>query len=434
MTSMARSTLRSLALPKLMGVVFLCLLLAGVYLTYAVYSKKFTDYERVTLQTSTIGLQLPARADVKVRGVIVGEVLGFESRGDGADVTLGIYPSRLDSIPADVTGSIVPKTLFGEKYVSLVVPDDPGPERLRSGATIERTTVSTEVEQVLADLYPLLRTVQPAQLNQTLNALATALEGRGDQLGENIETLDGYLTRINPQIPALVEDLRLVAQVSDNYTDVLPQIAQILDDTVLTTGTLEGREAKLHALFQDVSSFSRTAEDFLDANGESLIRLSEVGADQLRVFAKYAPEYSCLTRGIVNAGKLQAEAFRGFMLHIVLETLPHQPRPYRAQDVPRFGEDRGPSCLHLPNPPWSQENPLRHQPDFDDGVDEPTGKGTSRVAPQAWLRNAGPASPAETDLLRSLLAPGLGVSADEVPDLGPLLVGPMARGAEVSLR
>ena len=36
-------------------------------------------------------------------------------------------------------------------------------------------------------------------------------------------------------------------------------------------------------------------------------------------------------------------------------------------------------------------------------------------------------------LLRDLLAPGLGVTADDVPDLGALLVGPLARGATVSL-
>ena len=54
---------------------------------------------------------------------------------------------------------------------------------------------------MLSDLYPLLRTVQPADLNMTLNALATALEGRGEQLGENLETLDSYLKRLNPQIP-----------------------------------------------------------------------------------------------------------------------------------------------------------------------------------------------------------------------------------------
>jgi hypothetical protein len=39
---------------KLLGVVFVLVLLAGVWLTYAVFSKKFTDYDEVRLQTSTI--------------------------------------------------------------------------------------------------------------------------------------------------------------------------------------------------------------------------------------------------------------------------------------------------------------------------------------------------------------------------------------------
>lgn len=421
-------------LHKVLGVAFILLLLAGVWFTYAIFSKKFTDYDEVRLQTSTIGLQLPSRADVKVRGVIVGEVLDFDANAEGAELTLGIDPDETGTIPANVTGSIVPKTLFGEKYVALEIPEEPASETLHAGQTIERTEVAIEVEKVLSDLYPLLRTVQPADINMTLNALATALEGRGDQLGENLETVDSYLKRFNPQLPQLIEDLRLTARVSDTYAEVMPQLARILDDTITTTGTLEDREVKLNALFQDFSSFSDTARGFLEENGDNLIRLSEIGDEQFGVFAKYAPEYECLTKGIVNAGKLQAEAFRGFTLHIVLETLPNQPRPYGPQDQPRFGEDRGPvSCLHLPNPPWSQDNPVRHQPDFDDGVDEPTGKGTSRVVPNQYLRTV-VGTPAESDLLRSLLGPALGVSAEEVPDLGLLLVGPMARGAEVSLR
>lgn len=418
----------------MLGVIFLCLLLAGVYLTYAVFTKKFADYDRVTLQASKIGMQLPNRADVKIRGVIVGEVLDYEPDPEGAKVTLGIYPNQIDTIPENVSGSIVPKTLFGEKYVALDIPADPSPHHIEAGDVIKRTEVSIEVEKVLSDLYPLLRTVQPADINLTLNALSTALEGRGDEIGDNLETVDSYLKRINPQIPQLIEDLRLTAQVSDTYAEVMPQIADILDDTVKTTGTLEDREVRLQALFDDVTSFSDTARGFLEDNGDNLIRFSEISQQQLRVFAKYAPEYNCLTRGIVNAGKLQAEAFRGFMLHIVLETLPHQPRPYNVNDKPRFGENRGPvSCLHLPNPPWSQENPVRHQPDFNDGVDEPTGKGTSRVVPNQYYRTM-VGTAAESDVLRSLLGPALGVPAEDVPDLGLLLVGPMARGAEVSLR
>ena len=424
--------MRILGAPKVLGVLFLCLLLLGVYATYAIFTKQFADYDEVTLQTSKIGLQLPERADIKVRGVIVGEVLDFEATAEGAELTLGLYPGEREQIPADVTGSIVPKTLFGEKYVSLEIPEgaDTG-ESLQAGQTIDRTEVSIEVEKVLSDLYPLLRTVQPADLNMTLNAIATALEGRGERLGENLETLDSYLKRLNPQIPQILDDLRLTAQVSDTYSDVMPQIAEILRNTITTTGTLEDRDAKVRALFTDVAAFADTSRDFLDQNGDNLIRLGEVSAQQLRLLAKYAPEYPCLLKGIVNAAGPQAEAFRGFTLHIVLETLPNQPRGYNPNDVPRFGDTRGPSCgTSLPTPPYSQANPVRTQPDFDDGVDEPTGKGTSRIAPSYGF--AGSAD--ETAMLDALLAPGLGVTADDVPDLGALLVGPMARGGEVSLR
>jgi len=420
---------------KLLGVVFLVLLIAAVWFTNAIFTKKFADYDEVTLQSSKIGLQLPTRADVKIRGVIVGEVLSFDATEEGAELTLGIYPEEMDTIPANVTGSIVPKTLFGEKYVSLEIPES-GPEgQLQVDAVISRTDVSIEVEKVLSDLYPLLRTVQPAELNMTLNAMATALEGRGERLGENLEIVDNYLKRVNPQIPDIVEDLRLTAQVSDLYADVLPELASTLRNTITTTQTLESKDAKVHALYTDVAGFADTSRDFLNENGDNLIRLGEVSAAQLRVFAKYAPEYPCLTGGIVNAGKLQAEAFRGFTLHIVLETLPNQPRGYTAADAPVYGDKRGYYCGRLPNPPWSQSNPVTHQPNFVDGVDEPTGKGTSRVGP-GWSGTAAgfAGGREESALLKGLLAPGLGVSADDVPDLGVLLVGPMARGAEVSLR
>jgi len=423
---------------KALGVVFLAMVVLAVYMTYATFTKKFSDYDEVTVKTSNIGLQLPARADVKIRGVLVGEVLAADTSADGAVLTLGLFPSQVDTIPANVTASIVPKTLFGEKYVSLIIPEDPSSESIEAGATIDRTQVSTEVEKVLSDLYPLLRTVEPAELNMTLNALATALEGRGDQIGQNLETVDDYLKRLNPQIPALVEDLRLTAQVSDTYAEVLPEIGTILHNTVTTTSTLEDRSAKLNALLNDVTDFSGTARTFLEDNGDNMIRLGEVSRAQLRVLARYSTEFPCLLGGIVNAGRAQAEAFRGFTLHIVLETLPNQPRGYGPDDIPRLGDDRGPTCLHLPDPPWNQANPVRRQPDFNDGVDSPLGKGTSRAATSYDASQLGgfggyAGSPEESDLLADLLAPGLGTTAAEVPDLGGLLVGPMVRGATVSL-
>lgn len=420
---------------RLLGIVFLAMLVGGVYLTYAIFTKQFTDYEEIQLETSSIGLQLPVRADIKVRGVQVGEVLDYSATAGGAKVTLGIYPDKIDQIPANVTGSIVPKTLFGEKYVSLVIPED-REGTLAAGQTIEKTQVSTEVEKVLSDLFPLLQAVQPADINTTLTALATALEGRGDKLGDNLETLDAYLKRLNPRIPELVEDLRLTSDTADIYNEILPEVGEVLENTVTTTGTLEDREDKLNALFNDVAGFSDSARTFLADNEDNIVRLGEVSLPQLRVLARYSTEFPCLTGGIVNAGKLQAEAFRDFTLHIVLETLPRQPRAYNPNDKPRVAVDDGPACLNLPNPPWSQSNPVRRVPDFNDGVDEPTGKGTQRVATGFMVRDGASSqgTSGEYDLYRELLAPTMGVAPDQVDDLGPLLMSPMARGAQVSMR
>lgn len=426
---------------KVLGIAFLVLLVVGVLLTYAAFTKKFTAYDEVSLETSSIGLQLPMRADIKIRGVIVGEVLDYEATSDGATIELGIYPDDIGMIPANVTGSIVPKTLFGEKYVSLVVPEQPS-GTLAAGDTIDRTVVSTEVEAVLNDLQPLLTTVQPEDINMTLTALATALEGRGDQIGESLAILDGYLKRLNPRIPELVEDLRLAGDVSDVYSEILPDVADILDDTVTTTSTLEEREQQIQRLLGDTVSFANVTRDFLDDNEDRIFRFAEVSAVQLRTLSRYSPEFPCLTQGIANVGPDLAEAFRGFKLNIILEVLPRQPRKYGPQDTPVIGEDRGPACLNLPNPPWDQDNPVTRLPDFNDGVEEPTGKGTRRVATgfgetSGWVMGDGrgfAGSPGEMALYRELLAPGLGETPDVVDDLGPLLMAPMARGAKVSVR
>ncbi len=200
----------SLRSPKLIGLIFIALILTGIWFTYAIFTKQFTEYDEVSLKTSKIGLQLPTRADVKIRGVIVGEVLEAQATEDGAELTLGIYPDETHTIPENVTARIEPKTLFGEKYVALQVPEVPKGE-IQAGDRIEQTVVAHEVEQTLSDLYPLLRAVQPAELNKTLNALATALEGRGELIGQNLTILDGYLKRMNPLLPDLIQDVRLLA-------------------------------------------------------------------------------------------------------------------------------------------------------------------------------------------------------------------------------
>jgi phospholipid/cholesterol/gamma-HCH transport system substrate-binding protein len=369
---------------RLLGLLFIALLLAGVWVVNGVFTQKFLSFDKVRLNTDTVGLQLPSRADVKVRGVIVGEVTKAQSGPDGAVLTLGIKPDKIKMIPDNVTASILPKTLFGEKYVELVIPQSASTKPLHAGDTITQTALPIEVERVLNDIYPLLRTVQPAELNNTLNAISTALEGRGEAIGQNIETLDSYLKRLNPQVPALVQDLRLLSKVSGVYADVAPQIAATLRNTVVTGNTLRGRQARLNAFLKDVASFSGTAKSFLDANGANIVRLGQVSQPQLKLLARYSPEFPCLLNGLVDQAPKLASTFRGFVFHIDLITIPQQPRGYGPQDHQVYGADNGPACLGLPNP----KVPFTGVPNFNDGVNN-LGRGDAqRVAPFGTAEDA----------------------------------------------
>lgn len=428
---------------RVLGLIFIGLMVFGVWSVNAVFTQKFTDFDEVALSARTASLNLPARADVKVRGAIVGQVLKAEPGrgGENATLTLGIDPDKIGQIPDNVTAAILPKTLFGEKFVELQIPASASSKSLKDGGTISETELPVEVEQVLNDLFPLLRAVQPAELNYTLNAIATALEGRGEEIGNNIVVLDNYLKELNPDIPALLEDLRLLAQVSGTYADVTPQIAATLRNTVKTGNTLLSREEKLNAFLKDVTAFSGTAERFLNRNGDNLIRLGKLSEPQLALLARYSPSFPCLLEGIVKQMPLLANTFRGNIFHINVEVLPKQPRGYNASDRQLYDPagDPGPTCAGLPNPEGSQAKPYARTPNLRDGVDNLQRGDNQRTSPgfddaKTGL-SAGIAGTRDAqNTINSLIAPLLRVPVDQVPGITTLLFGPLMAGTEVSVR
>jgi len=417
------------------GIAFLLLCLFFVWLTYAVFTKKFVSYDEVKLETSNIGLSLPTRADVKIRGVQVGEVLEAQTSGDGAELTLGLYPDQSSTIPKNVTATILPKTLFGEKYVALQVPDQPD-DPIEAGDVIEKSDVAIELEKVLNDLFPLLRTVQPQDLNYTLTAVANALEGRGDKLGESFETLDGYLKQLNPRIPALIDSLDKLGQVSSVYQSVVPELTRLLRNTVKTTDTFESKEDQIQALFDDVAGFSGTAETFLRENGDNITTLADQGRRILPLLARYSPEYQCFLSGAVASIHPNEQAFRNKVLHIILETLPRQPRSYNASDQPAMNDHRGPFpycnlMYKAIRGGFGQENlpPDSLVPRLQDGTNYavPLGK-------RAALGDAVAGSAEQKGVLNMAAAAVLGVPVRDVPDVASLLLGPIAQGKAVDVR
>jgi phospholipid/cholesterol/gamma-HCH transport system substrate-binding protein len=412
----------------LAGVAFLTTIALLIWLSIAVYQKAFADVTMITVKADRAGLQLAKFGDVRVNGALVGAVRHVGQDGEEASIEVALSPAAAEQIPENVGVEILPTTLFGQKYLAFVDPDNPSSSSLEEGDVIpsDRVETNVELQKILANLFPLLRAVRPADLNATLNALATALSGRGEELGVTLEKLDSYLGAIDDHLPTLRQDLILLADVSDTYADAAPDLIGILRNATTTSRTILEKRQQLDVFFSDLSGLADTSTRILADNETNLIRVGEVTEPILQLLATYSPEFPCLIKGSANYRPRLASVFQGNMIrqHFVFNT--PQYREYDRRDTPVYGEvGHGPWCLGLPNPP----EPIPPQP-LDDGTpqDNNPPRSTAPRSPAAFNPGSGLAgSPGDQQIINALLADRSGHSVDTYGALGPLMYGPVVR-------
>ena len=412
------------------GVAFLTVVALLIALSIAVYDKAFARVTTVTIEADRAGLQLAKFGDVRVNGALVGQVRKVDQQGDHAVITVAIDPDEARQIPRNVSVQILPTTLFGQKFVSLVVPDDPSSRPLANGDVIPADRVDTNVElsQVLNRLFPLLRSVRPADLNATLNALATALGGRGEQLGRTMDRLDAYLGELGDHLPTLREDLVRLADVADTYDAAAPDLLGVLRNLTTTSRTIVANRQQLGTFFSDLQGLSDTSTDVLRENAANLIRVGQVTEPVLRLLAVYSPELPCLIRGAARYAPRLARTFEGNQVKQYIEFGAPQYRAYDERDRPTYGEvGHGPWCLGLPHP----QVPIPPTP-LDQGSDLDEHPPTSPVPDYLGLGLNRPGvdysgSDGEKQIVNALLAQRTGASADSFGSLGALMYGPLLR-------
>jgi phospholipid/cholesterol/gamma-HCH transport system substrate-binding protein len=422
------------------GVGFLVVVALLIGLSIASFKKVFTDVVMVNLETDRIGSQLQEASDVKIRGLIVGEVREIITTGDGATLKLALKPESIGEIPADVSARLLPKTLFGERYVDLVVPEQATGRVIAEGDTIsqDRTTVAIELEQVFEDLLPLLRTVRPEKLAATLNALATTLDGRGTRLGENLVLVDEYFKQINPKMPTIQADISGLADLASTYAVAAPELVRMATALITTNKTIVEKQQQLSGFFAGTAGFANTASAFLEANGDRIIQAGRINRPTLAVFARYSPQYPCMATALTNWVPIIDDAWKNEEFHITIEVTP-QREGYQPGEEPAWGEDRGPNCYGLPGSHGSQNNP-RPGIHFSDGTNG-AGSSAGSALPSAFTGTSGlgiddvdsglAGTEEEQRVVAALLSPE---RAGEPSAITTLLAGPMLRGKTVSQR
>ncbi|MDT7612851.1 MAG: phospholipid/cholesterol/gamma-HCH transport system substrate-binding protein [Pseudonocardiales bacterium] len=423
------------------GLAFIAVIVLLIALAIGKYAGAFDSGVPVTLKVDTVGNQLADGGDVKVRGLIVGSIKQISTEGDGATVQLSIDPKMVGQIPADVTARLLPKTLFGEKFVSLVPPADPTSQRIAAGDVIgqDRSQSAREVDQVLNHLLPLLQAVKPQQLATTLGSLSQALQGRGTELGQTLVQLNTLLDGLNPSIPDLQDDVTQLADFSENLSDAAPDLLNALNDFTVTSKTIVDQKDGLAQTFSSLTGASDDLKGFLDANGENLISLTAASRPTLATLARYAPEFPCLLGQLTDViPRVDAAFGKGTNepgLHITLEVVNNRGK-YVPGEEPKYLDDRGPRCYPiLPlGPQYPPDGPFRdgsNTPAPPVGTPGPEDANFG-VIPSSYDMGV-PNSPGERQVVAELVAAKDGTSPQAVPSWSSMLVGPLYRGTAVTL-
>lgn len=339
-------TARQLTLSGLAVMATMVLLLTLLALRYTGY---FEAKVPVTVTLTSTGDGLPARADVKFRGMVVGAVSAVDvvAAGQSQEVFVDLKPAVAETIPDNVTARVIPNNLFGVTAIELV---DNGPSEgvLHEGATIaEDTSAGTvQLQTTLTVLRDVLDNIQPEKLGRVLATFSAALDPGARVPGSTIERLDNWITQVR-SIDGVGELLGDLGRATTALSQSAPELVGVLSESVTTARTLTERRDKLIALLANASGAVDSVNSLFARNPNAAKELVP-GLDELFGSLARDPDAIPYTAANLNATleKMQSVFSFGPRKQMVwkmdVSFTPFQ--QYTAEDCPHYGDMYGPRC------------------------------------------------------------------------------------------
>jgi phospholipid/cholesterol/gamma-HCH transport system substrate-binding protein len=285
---------------KLAGLILSLLtviVLVGVYVLFRGYN---LDREQLTMISARAGLSMDPGAKVTYNGVEIGRVgkvqeitVGDQPR---AKIILDVDPKYFKYIPKNVNADITATTVFGNKYISFTSPKDPTPQRITTSDVIDVTSVTTEFNTLFETVVDVSTQVDPVKLNQTLSATAEALNGLGERFGQSIIHGNEILADINPKMPQIRQDNRLLADLGEVYANAAPDLFDGLQNAVTTARTLNEQQGNIDQALMAAVGFGNTGGDIFERSGPYLVRGTADLVPTSQLLDTYSPALFCTIR------------------------------------------------------------------------------------------------------------------------------------------
>lgn len=352
MDSGARSYARPVA-----GLMTVLIIAGIVVIAMGLFQGKFATGTPVTVLSPRAGLVMNPDAKVKIGGVQVGKVASIESLPDGqAALHLAMDPSELQSIPANVLVNITSSTVFGAKFVQLVPPAEPSAQHLRAGQVLNSEHVTVEVNTVFEQLTSTLSKIDPAKLNETLGAIASALNGRGHKIGKMLSDLDSFLAAQDSGLPALSHDLSVLPQVARAYADAAPDLVKTADNATRIGKTIIDEQQNLDAFLISTIGLADLGNDVVGSNRQPLADVFHLLVPTTDLLNEYHEAVHCGLGGV--AQMLHAPPLPDPGITTIVQFALGAERYRYPVHLPKVAATGGPQCQGLPVVPFDAAPPF----------------------------------------------------------------------------
>jgi phospholipid/cholesterol/gamma-HCH transport system substrate-binding protein len=333
---------------KLAGLVLLVLVLVAVAVVYGQFRGQFTKKEQLTMMSSRAGLVMDPGSKVTYNGVVIGRVASIDAISVGeeprAKLILDVDPKYINLIPANVEADIKATTVFGNKYVAFSSPPNPVPQRIKSSDVIDASAVTTEFNTLFETVVSVAEKVDPVKLNETLTATAQALDGLGDRFGESVVKGNDILADLNPRMPQIARDNKLLADLGEVYANAAPDLFDGLRNAVTTARTLNEQRGNIDQALMASIGFGNTGADIFERGGPYLVRGAEDLIPTSQLLDEYSPELFCTIRNFHDVEPKVAASLggNGYSLRTHSELLGASNAYVYPDNLPRVNAKGGP--------------------------------------------------------------------------------------------
>jgi phospholipid/cholesterol/gamma-HCH transport system substrate-binding protein len=330
------------------GLAMVLAIFAIVAFAAGLFRGGFTNTVAVTVVLPRAGLVMNPDAKVKMRDVQVGKVASIEERPDGMAVLhLAMDPSQLHLIPENVAVDITSSTVFGAKFVQLVPPAGPSATtpRMYAGQVIQGGPVTVEINTVFQQLVSVLNKLDPAKLNETLGAIASAFNGRGEEIGKTLTDFDALLAKLDPSLPNLSHDIEAAVPTLTAYADAAPDLVSTAESATRISNTIVDEQQHLDEFLVSTIGLADIGNDVIGANRQALTDVVHLLVPTTDLLNRYHDSLWCGLGGLIPFAEKSPMEFSSVLVSAGL-TLGVERYRY-PQDLPKVAAKGRPYCKEL---------------------------------------------------------------------------------------